>query len=165
MVLGMNPVAKRVYILGIGLACLLSACAPAASPTPVPVVSAPTPTQIQASPSPVGVQAEKPADITGVWAITFPDYKPAYLLFRADGTYAFAPNPDGSHGQSGQYWFTNGVLHIQNDICGQESQYTVIRQDKNGQPALLLFTPVQAPCPALTTFFTQPPPAWVGPLQ
>jgi len=152
---------NKLLVACLCLIITLSACTPAvsanqpANPTPGP----------SSSVAAMITRAEKPADISGIWLISFPDYKPAYLVIRPDGTYSFSPNTDGTHGQLGNYQFVKGTLHIQNTICGQDSQYTVIRETLSGKPDSLLFSPVQAPCQTLTTFLTEPAPTWVGSVQ
>ncbi len=119
----------------------------------------------QAQPSKTaGVPVTQASDLVGIWQLQIPGHGTNYLLVRPDDTYSIAPNKDGSHGQSGTYSFINGAIDITNEICGQDSTYTVRRQDLNGHPETLLFTPVKAPCPELTGFLTQPAPTWVGPL-
>ena len=152
---------KQLLVACLCLIVTLSAC--------TPTVSANQPTNVilgtSSTVAAMITKAEKPADISGIWLISFPDYKPADLVIRLDETYSISPNTDGSHGQSGNYQFVKGTFHIQNTICGQDSQYTVIRETLSGKPDSLLFSPVQAPCQTLTNFLTQPAPTWVGPVQ
>jgi hypothetical protein len=164
---------KKALILILGVVMILAGCASgptAGLTTPLATSEIHLPTQEETPPptataTAAGLAAQQPADIAGIWLINFPDYKPAYLLFRLDGTYTIAPNKTGSHGHSGTYSFANGILDIQDVVCGQDSLYSVTRQDQDGQPAVLIFTTIQNPCPTLTGFFTNPAPAWVGPLS
>ncbi len=127
-------------------------------------VITPTSTSIPATLTPASLTAATAADIAGIWLVKFPDYDPAYLIFRTDGTYSFSPNQQGTHGQTGKFWFSGTTLEMQNDLCPQDNQYTVVRQDKDGKPHELLFTAVLDPCPTMTSFLTVPPPVWVGAL-
>ena len=92
------------------------------------------------------VRVTEAADITGIWwQLAHPHYDPAYMIIRSDGTYTFASNPEGQHGESGKYWFDSGYFMISDAGCPNPGKYKLTTVDQN--PPTLTFSLVEDDCP------------------
>lgn len=106
---------------------------------------------------------EDASQLLGTWDIDHPDWRPAYVIFRDDGSYTFSPNLDGSNGQSGEYWFEAGSFYLRDLFCRIPGQYGVGQRPSEGQAETLVFTLQQDDCPPRIRILTRREPARVAP--
>ncbi len=97
---------KKTFTVIVALgALLLAGCSTIESPP----TTTPAPTE-----TPVPVLAKSVDDINGNWQIVGSDYRPVFLQFSEDGTYAMASakvtNLIDAPGQWGQFTFEEGML-------------------------------------------------------
>lgn len=100
-------------------------------------------------------------DVTGIWTnLDFAGFDPAYLILRSDGTFTIAPNPEGTGGNSGKYWFENKQMFLSDAFCTTPETYQVKLKLEEGQPPHLVFIAVGEVCRGNT--FTTQDLIWVG---
>ena len=106
-------------------------------------------------------------ELEGVWALSDPPGSPPlYWLFRPDGTYSIARQPDGSRSlYSGKYWFENGIFYSTNDLCPTPGQYRLAISQPPDQEIKLEFTLVEDACEGRKKDYTQAEVTWPEPLQ
>jgi acetyl esterase/lipase len=151
---------KKHGILFCVLSIVFGACQANQTPAPADTPTAARPAATQLAPSPITPQsadatsmpAEQPAtqaaDIIGVWQlISKPNQpNPDYWLFRENGTYTIASNPDGGAGLSGRYWFEDGYFYTTDDFCPTPGQYKAQIAQPAGQAKKLSFIPAADAC-------------------
>ena len=136
----------RAILVAILPVVLLTACGPAATPTPAgqPLTSA--------------------DQIVGVWQTFNPHCDPGYMLIRPDGTYSWACSKDGTdQGLSGRYSLDGSRLVIANDLC-QGGEFEARLVQGAGQNKSLAFTVIKDDCSGEVDIMTKQPFLWVGSL-
>jgi hypothetical protein len=117
-----------------------------------------------ATATPPALAVEDAAILVGAWSVDHPDWAPAYMILKDGGRFTFAPNLEGSHGQSGDYWMEDGRFFIAiSPFCEDPGEYEVGLRTEDGRTTSLVFTVVEDDCAPRLRILTRREPEYIAP--